>query len=98
MKRSTEKTFFWGFALLILVAFFISGCSKPAETVSSTSNPEVNVGKLFTYDGCTVYRFGDVGYSHYFVKCEGQNSSTSFRMRYCGKNCRNPESITTEQL
>jgi hypothetical protein len=29
----------------------------------------VRVGKLFTVDGCNVYRFSDSGYLRYFVTC-----------------------------
>lgn len=52
-------------ALLVLVA----GCNKRAEsTVTTTAGFQVS--KLFTADGCTVYRFYDSGL-RYFTNCSG---------------------------
>lgn len=61
------------FALLIPAAF-LSGCKEQgayAERVT-VANPgdEYGVRKLFTVDGCTVYRFTD-DRTVYFTNCEG---------------------------
>lgn len=68
--------------LIILVVALLAGCSKPAET-STAVGTEFVVDKLFTHEGCTVYRFSDGGNSRYYTNCQG---STSWREN-CGKNC-----------
>ena len=67
-------------ALMAVVA--LTACSKQAET-STQVGREFVVDKLFTHDGCTVYRFEDGGSRRYFTNCSG---STSWR-ESCGKNC-----------
>ena len=63
-----------------------SACSPATpEAVHATSNAEVPVERLFTHEGCTVYRFFDRGY-HYYVRCDGTATSTA-SPNGCGKNC-----------
>lgn len=60
------------YAVLVgILVLAISGCSKPAESVVR-AGADFEVGKLFTVDSCTVYRFSDAGYSRYFTNCNGQ--------------------------
>jgi uncharacterized lipoprotein NlpE involved in copper resistance len=47
----------------------LAGCNKQAESATHAGVGFV-VEKLFTTDGCTVYRFQDVGY-RYFTNCSG---------------------------
>ena len=68
--------------LAILALALLAGCSKPAETSTSVGVKFV-VDKLFTHEGCTVYRFEDAGYKRYYTNCQG---STSWK-EDCGKNC-----------
>lgn len=68
--------------LIILAAALLAGCSKPAET-STAVGTEFVVDKLFTHEGCTVYRFSDGGNKRYYTNCQG---STSWQEN-CGKNC-----------
>ena len=68
--------------LTILALALLAGCSKPAETSTSVGVKFV-VDKLFTHEGCTVYRFEDGGSKRYFTNCNG---STSWQEN-CGKNC-----------
>lgn len=65
------------YTLLLLI---LAACSKPAMSHLSTDNPEITVEKLFTVDGCTVYRFDDSN-THYFVKCTTPSSVESTSMR-----------------
>lgn len=58
-------------ALILLSAVLLSGCNHDPVDVKTAGNG-VNVGKLFTVDGCTVYRFSDGGNSIYFSNCNGQ--------------------------
>jgi len=58
--------------LAIIILLTLTGCSgKPEE--STTINGEYTVERLFTHDGCTVYRFRDPG-SRYFTNCQGSTS------------------------
>ena len=68
--------------LAILVLTVLAGCNKPAET-STQVGREFVVDKLFTHEGCTVYRFKDSGNNRYFTNCQGSTSWTET----CGKNC-----------
>lgn len=67
--------------ILLLVA-----CYKEPVDRKATDNPEVPVEKLFTQDGCAVYRFEDGGRMHYFAKCENA-TATAMSTESCGKNC-----------
>jgi len=71
------KTIFALIATIVLV-----GCTKSAETSTSVGR-EFVVDKLFTHEGCTVYRFTDGGNNRYFTNCQG---STSWAEQ-CGKGC-----------
>jgi hypothetical protein len=68
--------------LIILAVIALAGCSKRAE-ISTSVGADFVVDRLFTHEGCTVYRFSDGGYSRYFTNCSG---SASWR-ESCGKNC-----------
>ena len=64
----------------------VAGCEKPAESVSHTG-AGFAVERLFTHDGCTVYRFSDL-YTRYFTRCDGiAAQSTTTWQESCGKNC-----------
>jgi hypothetical protein len=67
--------------LTVAIALLISGCGSPAKEVSTDGDFEI--GRLFTKDGCTVYRFSDAGRYVYFTNCNG---STNWN-EICGKNC-----------
>lgn len=83
--------------LLICIAavFVFAACTKEGEGPARASNDRFDVQRLFTADGCTVYRFFDAGNFHYFVNCPGGGVST--RQSYqCGKaRCYRPEIIRT---
>lgn len=66
--------------LLLITVFVLIGCNKPSQETSSIG--EFEVEKLFTKDGCTVYRFFD-NRMVYFTNCDG---STSYN-ESCGKGC-----------
>lgn len=66
---------------VIIAVAVLSGCQKAPES-SRTAGQGFNVEKLFTVDGCTVYRFYD-DRSVYFTNCNG---ATQWQQS-CGKNC-----------
>lgn len=55
----------------VLLALFVTGCNKDGTHVTpQNAVDDFEVKKLFTVDGCTVYRFTDGNY-HYFTTCKG---------------------------
>lgn len=75
-------------AMALLAA--LTGCAeKKAAEASSAAGVEFSVDRLFTHDGCTVYRFSDAGYLRYFTRCDGASSSSAQWnvTQSCGKGC-----------
>lgn len=68
----------------------LSACQKPAQ--SSVGAGSFDVQKLFTVDGCTVYRFMD-DRSIYFTNCRG---SASWQYN-CGKGCTRNATVDTHE-
>lgn len=66
----------------IFMLFLVAGCQKKAESSVAVGGDFV-VEKLFTHEGCTVYRFEDSGNNRYFTNCSGATSWNES----CGKNC-----------
>lgn len=63
------------------------GCSKDPISSETTDNNEITVDKLFTNDGCTIYRFTDGGKLHYYARCEKSVDTISTNYESCGKGC-----------
>lgn len=59
------------FCRWIALAVMLSACEGVSPVSRSrTDNVEVTVEKLFTHEGCAVYRFHDDGRPHYYVVCD----------------------------
>lgn len=56
--------------ITLAAAFVLVGCNKEPEEVTRVGS-DFEVGRLFTTDGCTVYRFSDGGRNVYFTNCTG---------------------------
>lgn len=54
----------------LILTMMIAGCAQDPVGMAGTDNPNVPVSKLFTNEGCTVYRFFDAGHYHYYVTCD----------------------------
>lgn len=55
----------------------LTGCEKASEsTVVVGAESDFKVGRLFTVDGCTAYRFYDNGRAIYYTNCKGATDST----------------------
>ena len=81
--------------IILALAISVSSCTKGGiETTKANDNPEFIVEKLFTHDGCIVYRFSDIGRVRYFVKCGCNNSGVRWEDS-CGKNCTEEYDIQT---
>jgi len=78
--------------IMLMAACMLAGCYKDAEETRPAGNG-YEVERLFTHDGCTVYRFMDSNY-RYFARCENATASTSTRNN-CGKSCTRETTITT---
>ncbi len=84
-----DKKIMLSLAALAMVA----GCEKPAESVAHTG-AGFTVERLFTHDGCTVYRFRDPNH-RYFTRCDGVTAqSTTTWQESCGKNCTRPVEVS----
>lgn len=69
----------------IIIASFLllAACGKIESESTQKAGIDATVERLFTVDGCTVYRFIDSGNKRYFTNCKG---STQWSEN-CGKNC-----------
>lgn len=79
--------------LAMALGLALASCAKPGTGVpvqDVVGDANFNVQKLFTTDGCTVYRFFDNGNSHYFTNC---TSTVSQHTESCGKNCTTVKSM-----
>lgn len=76
---------------LIAACLILTGCAKDPIAISQTDNVDIRLEKLFTHDGCNIYRFEDFGRYHYYADCKG---NISF-IRSCGKNCTTTEDTVT---
>jgi len=65
---------------IIWLSIGLLGCTKEAEEVRPTGNINYQVDKLFTHEGCTVYRFDD-GKTIYYVKCENGETKTQWQTK-----------------
>ena len=78
-----DKKIMLSLAALAMVA----GCNKPAESVAHTEGG-FTVERLFTHEGCAVFRFEDGGRNRYFTRCDGiAAQSTTTWQESCGKSC-----------
>lgn len=79
--------------LLVFLCLGIVSCAKKSEHTETVGpGKEYQVERLFTYEGCTVYRFQDVGRFIHYTNCNGQ---TTYR-HTCGKNCEHDENVETQ--
>ena len=90
---SKELIFIVCFVIFTTFLVFTDVNKKPIET-TKTNNQDYDVNKLFTKDGCDVYRFHDAGYPRYFVNCGNNQASISWNVG-CGKGCTNNVSVQT---
>lgn len=78
-----------------VLIFWVTCFAFLIVTVTSGEQKLSEVKKLFTNDGCTIYRFVDNGTYHYYSDCRG--STVKNVNEICGENCyeRYEEVITT---
>ncbi|MCX6216581.1 hypothetical protein [Spirosoma sp.] len=58
---------------LIIIALSVGllACEKTPISTDTTDNPAIKLDKLFTVDGCNVYRFHDSEHDVYLTTCSG---------------------------
>lgn len=76
--------------LLLAFALALTGCVRDGSSSTPTDNPAFPARKLFTVDGCAMYRFYDAG-DHWFMTCPSRTDYTG----QCGKGCSTHEVIET---
>lgn len=69
----------------LILLLLLSSCAKEGTTVTNVTEAKegFDIVKLFTAEGCTVYRFRDYGNFRYFTNCKG----SATWQESCGKNC-----------
>lgn len=67
----------------LLLLATLTGCREPEKPAATVAAGDYQVDKLFTVEGCTVYRFLDSGGNKYFTNCSG----TTAWSEDCGKGC-----------
>ncbi|MGA2886295.1 MAG: DUF4884 domain-containing protein [Halobacteriota archaeon] len=65
---------------LALLASLVA-CEKDPVAHVQTDNKNISVDLLFEHNGCTVYRFWDMGEPIYYSNCGG-STQTSWRERH----------------
>ena len=83
----------------MIAVLAVAGCQKAPE-YSSPAGREFVVDKLFTHEGCTMYRFSDGVYLRYFAKCNGDSATaqTEWSERCGNNNCVRQREITTSNV
>jgi hypothetical protein len=75
---------------LCLLALLVGCDGGRAPELSQPVGHGYEVERLFTHEGCTVYRFMERGGYRYFTNCSGSTSWT----QSCGKNCSRPVEVS----
>lgn len=84
--------------LILIVVAALLGCGKEAESTSRTSNPKIEVQKLFEHEGCTAYRFEDY-VTVYYVRCINSDvTAYEQHTESCGKNCTRTKRTRSETV
>ena len=63
--------------LVGLTVLVLSGCEGAPPETTTHAGMGYEVSKLFTHEGCSVYRFSDYGNARYYTNCSGSTSYTS---------------------
>jgi len=77
-------------ALCLLLMATLAGCREATPPATSSVISGFKVEKLFSTEGCSVYRFIDGGYRRYFTNCSGSASWS----QDCGKGCPSAQEIS----
>ena len=76
MKLSLNKKHPAGLLAMLVAVTMLGGCNAPETPAKVDVGHGFKVQKLFTHDGCTVYRFYDDG-EKYFTRCDGAAASSA---------------------
>ncbi|USV41009.1 DUF4884 domain-containing protein [Xanthomonas phage BUDD] len=88
--------FFATLGLGLAIAGGLSGCEdrKTPESAAWTGNG-IEVQKLFTNEGCTVFKFLDEYRYRYYVVCGKGTNQQVIDQQNCGKSCEETSTIHT---
>ena len=73
-------------ATMMLALLAVAGCDKPAEGPVGSTNAEVTVERLTTFDDCILYRI-KAERTVYVARCGVDVRATEEHSESCGKNC-----------
>lgn len=79
--------------LCLVLLFTLTACKDENVQVKQSSNPDKRVTTLFMHEGCTLYRFFDLGDTRYYAKCGA--SAEAMWDESCGKYCKKNQSISS---
>lgn len=83
-------------AITLAALVLLAGCkTDKVPEASAHVGGGYQVDRLFTHEGCTVYRFVDNGYNRYFSRCDGAAASEVSWAEGCGKGCTRYTSVPT---
>ncbi len=85
----------YGVVYGLLITYIVISFTFFAIIITTSDQKHSEVRKLFSNNGCTIYRFIDNGEYHYYSDCRG--STIKNVNEICGANCyeRYEEIITT---
>ena len=82
-------------ATITAICLALVSCKRAAEGIAPGSNTAFKVEKLFTVDGCMVYRFEDDGDLRYFANC-GAGGAATMQTHSCGRGCVDHDDVSTQ--
>jgi hypothetical protein len=82
--------------IIAALALFCFACTPPPqpEATAPSTNPSYKVERLFTFEGCTTYKFEDY-HDHYYTVCDGSAMVRNEERVKAGKNSTRPQESTT---
>lgn len=64
-------------ACIALALLALAGCRQVEPEATQGAGNGYRVSRLFTHEGCTVYRFTDDARYRYFTRCDGAASAST---------------------
>lgn len=98
MSRRIKNSCLYGIlGLSLVIAGGLTGCDQPKKTpeAASWTGNGIEVQKLFTHEGCTIFKFYDEYRYRYYVVCDKAAKLQVIEQNNCGKSCEDVELVQT---